>query len=250
MILAILQARVSSTRLPGKVLKPIMGVPMLLRQTERIGRAKNINKMIVATSREQGDDVLEQLCLANGIYCFRGSLSDVLERFYQAAKVFNPSHVVRLTGDCPLVDPELIDKVIDYHVQGNYDYSSNVVEPTYPDGLDVEVMRFSVLECMVKEAVLHYQREHVTQYVLQNPTLFSIGSVKDAVDLSALRWTVDEPEDFTLIKHIYENLYPQNPAFTTKDILQYLKEHPEFITANTMFKRNEGLAKSLLQDGI
>jgi len=245
MILGILQARISSTRLPGKVLKPILGIPMLLHQIKRIQRAKLVDKLIVATSLEQADDELENMCKGNGIQCFRGSLEDVLERFYQAAKLFKPEHIVRLTGDCPLTDPEIIDQVIEVHLRGNFDYTSNALEPTYPDGLDVEVLRFSVLERARQEATLSSQREHVTLYIYQNPLEFKIGVVKGKTDLSALRWTVDEPQDFALVKDVYEFLYPQNPNFTTKDILEYINIHSELKEINNGFVRNEGLTKSL-----
>ena len=245
MILGILQARISSTRLPGKVLKPILGIPMLLHQIKRIQRAKLVDKLIVATSLEQADDELENMCKGNGIQCFRGSLEDVLERFYQAAKLFKPEHIVRLTGDCPLTDPEIIDQVIEVHLRGNFDYTSNALEPTYPDGLDVEVLRFSVLERARQEATLSSQREHVTLYIYQNPLEFKIGVVKGKPDLSALRWTVDEPQDFALVKDVYEFLYPQNPNFTTKDILEYINIHSELKEINNGFVRNEGLTKSL-----
>jgi spore coat polysaccharide biosynthesis protein SpsF len=154
-IAAILQARVSSTRLPGKVLKPILGVPMILRQIERVRRAKKIDQFIVATSNDRTDDPLADICSNTNIECFRGSLEDVLDRFYHAAKPLNPEHIVRLTGDCPLADPQLIDQLILFHLQGGYDYSSNTVETTYPDGLDVEIFRFSCLELAWKEAILH-----------------------------------------------------------------------------------------------
>src|SRR4030065_1665440 len=248
MVLAILQARVSSTRLPGKVLKPILGQPIILRQFERIKRAKKINHFLVATSIDQTDDQLADLCAENGIPCFRGNLEDVLDRFYQAAKPFSPEHVVRLTGDCPLADPQLIDEVISFYRQGDFDYVSNTVEPTYPDGLDVEVFKFECLKQAWEEADLPSQREHVTPFIHQQPAQFKIGCFKNCVDLSFLRWTVDEPLDFELVTKIYEALYPLNSGFTTDDILAFLDDHPELKTLNTHFQRNEGLLKSLMED--
>jgi len=165
MILAILQARVSSTRLPGKVLKPILGMPMLLRQIERVKQAKLIEQLLVATSDDKSDDPIEQLCRENDIACFRGSLDDVLDRFYQAAKPYQPDHIVRLTGDCPLIDPQLIDEVVVFCLSGDYDYVSNAFEPTYPDGLDVEVFRFPCLQQAWEEAELPSEREHVTLFI-------------------------------------------------------------------------------------
>lgn len=245
MILAVLQARVSSSRLPGKVIRSILGKPMLARQIERILRAQRIDKLIVATSTEFEDDAVDNLCSEIGIECFRGSLNDVLDRFYQAAKPYNPQHVVRLTGDCPLADPEIIDRLIKFHLAGDYDYSSNALEPTYPDGLDAEVMRFSALEQTWREADNIASREHVTLFLYQHPQLFKIGIERNLVNLSHLRWTVDELVDFELVEKIYQQLYSHNPNFSVQEILSFLKECPELKTMNTDFKRNEGLTKSL-----
>lgn len=251
MILAILQARVSSTRLPGKVLKPILGQPMLARHIERLRRCRKIDKLMVATSDAASDDPLAKMCGDLGVACFRGSLEDVLDRFYKAATASSvvPQHLVRLTGDCPLADPELIDKVIQFHLDGAYDYTCNARgDFTFPDGLDVEVFRLECLERAWREATLPSQREHVTPYVYQHPESFRIGDFKNNVDLSYLRWTVDEPADFELVNRIYEALYPVNPAFATQDILDYLELHPELKTLNVGHQRNEGLLKSLQKD--
>lgn len=248
MILAILQARVSSTRLPGKVVKPILGLPMLVRQVERLRRSHRIDKLVVATSTDASDNTLVKSCYEYGIECLRGSLDDVLDRFYQTALQFKPDYVVRLTGDCPLADPALIDKVIDYHLAGGYDYTSNTIEPTYPDGLDVEVMRYEVLEQAWREAALRSEREHVTLFIHKQPDRFKLGSVKSNCDISHLRWTVDEPEDLQLINLIYEALYPNNPTFTTQDVLAYLRQHPKLMVSNTIHERNAGLKKSLIED--
>lgn len=248
MILAILQARVSSSRLPGKVLKPILGKPMLARQIERVQRAELINRLIVATSNEVTDNPIEDLCKEIGIECFRGKLDDVLDRFYQAAISIKPDQIVRLTGDCPLTDPRLIDAVIAFHLAGDFDYTSNAVEPTYPDGLDVEVFRFTCLEEAWAEAELPSHREHVTLFIHQQPNRFKIGHYKNDVNWSHLRWTVDEPLDFELITKIYEGLYPQNPKFITQDIMEFLDIHPELKTLNTCYQRNEGVKKSFIKD--
>lgn len=248
MILAILQARVSSSRLPGKVLKPLLGVPMLLRQIERVQRARKIDKLLVATSTEPSDNAIEELCVQHGIPCYRGSLNDVLDRFYMAASKIKPDHVVRLTADCPLTDPDLIDQVIKFYLEGNYDYVSNSVEASFPDGLDVEVFKFSCLQQAWHEATLPSQREHVTPFIHQQPQIFRVGHFKGSVDLSHLRWTVDRPKDFELITMIYEALYPRKPDFSTSDILDLLHQHSELISWNTMYQRNEGYLKSLNED--
>jgi spore coat polysaccharide biosynthesis protein SpsF len=248
MILALLQARTSSTRLPGKVLLPILGKAMLLRQIERVRRAQRIDRLIVVTSNTADDDGIELLCRDNDIPCFRGELDDVLDRFYQAALELNPEHVVRLTGDCPLADPELIDQVVAYHLANCFDYTSNCQEPSFPDGLDVEIFRFSCLAQAWREARLTSQREHVTPFIRQHPCL-KIGSFKSEFDHSRLRWTVDEPIDFEVISRIYEALHPLKADFTMADILAFLEVNPHLKTLNTRFARNEGYEKSLREDG-
>lgn len=244
MIVAALQARVSSTRLPGKVLMPILDVPMLFRQVERIRRSRSLDELVIATSTDVTDDPIERGCDEYSVRCFRGSLSDVLDRVYRASAPLNPRHVVRLTGDCPLTDPAVIDRVVAFHLDGNYDYTSNVDEPTFPDGLDVEIVRFACLEEAWREARLPSQREHVTPFIREHPEHYRIGSFRNEVDLSHFRWTVDEPEDFALIETIYTSLYPENPAFSTDDILMLLASRPELTELNSRFKRNEGYLKS------
>ncbi len=246
-ILAVLQARMSSTRLPGKVLKPLLGRPMLARQIERVKRSALIDRLLVATSAAAEDAGIERLCAELRVDCYRGSLDDVLDRFYRAAQPCNPAYVVRLTGDCPLADPELIDAVIRFCVDGDYDYASNALQPTFPDGLDTEVLRFACLAEAWREARLPSQREHVTPFIYSQPRRFRIGSYVNAVDYSHLRWSVDEPEDFALIERIYQALYPANRAFASADILALLKRHPE-IVSNTHIQRNEGYLESLRRD--
>lgn len=248
MIVGFLQARFSSSRLPGKVLKPILSKPMLALQIERVQRASSIDRLIVATSHLADDDPIEALSGSLGVKCFRGSLDDVLDRCYQAVKSESPDHIIRLTGDCPLCDPQLIDEVVEFHLSGEYDYSSNTIELSYPDGLDIEVCRFSALKMAQQEATLHSHREHVTQFILQQPKRFKLGNYRGEIDRSHLRWTVDEELDFELVTQIYQALYPTNPGFTTEDILAWLDSHPEWYNFNTHYQRNEGLLKSLAMD--
>lgn len=250
MILAILQARISSSRLPGKVVKKILGKEMILYEIERLQQSKYIDKLVLATSIESTDDDLEDICNRNKIECFRGSLNDVLDRYYKCALSFNAKHVVRITGDCPLIDSEVVDKVIFEHLDSKSDYTSNTNPPTYPDGLDVEVMRFSVLEEAWKKATLKSEREHVTLYIRNNSNKFRQKNVENDKDLSNMRWTVDEPEDFEFVNNIISNLYLHNYAFNKNDILKYLDNHPEIKYLNSGFRRNEGLQKSLLNDKL
>ena len=245
MILAVLQARVSSSRLPGKVLMPILGVAMILRQIERLRRSRRIEHLVLATSTDANDDPLVEVATKAGLEVSRGSLDDVLDRFVQAALPHRPDWVVRLTGDCPLADPDVIDHVIAATLAADVDYGSNTLRPTYPDGLDVEVIRYDVLRTLAGEPRSKAEREHVTLSIYRQPERFRLLNVTQERDLSALRWTVDERQDFALVERIYRELYPANPAFATADILALLERVPELASLNTAFRRNEGLAKSI-----
>ena len=230
-VLCILQARVSSSRLPGKVLKPILGEPMLARQIERIRRARRIDALTVATSDAPSDDGVAALCQGLGLDCYRGSLDDVLDRFYRAA-LSHPSHVMRLTGDCPLTDPALLDALVELHLIGGYDYSSNVEERTYPDGLDAEIFTYPLLERAWREATTPFEREHVTPFMRQAVPAVRRGILKDRMDRSDMRWTVDYPEDYEFACRVFEALYPLNPAFDAEDVHDLLLAHPEIAAVN------------------
>lgn len=244
MILAILQARYSSRRLPGKVMKPLLGRPMLARQIERLRRSNCIDRLIVATSHENSDDPIGELCEKLGVDCYRGDLNDVLDRVYHAAKEFSDEnscdHVIRLTADCPIADPRLIDQLVAFHLRGQYDYSSNCLEPTFPDGLDAEVMTFAALEEAWMEARQPDHLEHVTPFIYSQPERYKLGSFKQDDDLSDLRWTVDEPADFAFVKRVFGALYPKNPDFGTSDLLDLLVRRPELTRLNAHLERNEG----------
>ena len=248
MVLAIVQARLSSTRLPGKVLMLILGRPMLWRQLERVKRAKSIDRLIVASSDHPEDRQLVDMCREFGVECYCGSLDDVLDRFYQAARLYQASHIVRLTGDCPVADPQVIDAVIDCYRSGDCDYASNINPPTFPDGLDVEVMRLDCLEQAWREAKLPSQREHVTPFIRQQPQRFKLVNFANDTDLSHLRWTVDEPQDFEFITKVYEALYPTDSGFSMLRILSLLEKQPHLCDLNAGFERNEGFEKSIMDD--
>lgn len=250
MILAILQARMGSSRLPGKAIKPILGRPMLEMQIERLRCTSNIDRLVVATSRRTEDNAIESLCKRIHTDCYRGDLENVLDRFYQAARQYNPNHVVRLTGDCPLTDPVLIDELVDLYLAQECDYASNCHEPSLPDGLDAEIFSFAVLEQTWKEAVLPSHLEHVTPFILSNPERFKITCYNYHKDLSHLRWVVDEPEDLEFVRRIYEILYPVKPEFGTEDILALLERKPELVEINKRFERNEGAKKSIEEDDL
>lgn len=248
-VLAMLQARVSSSRLPNKVLAPILGEAMLARQIERLRRAITLDRLVVATSDTSSDDPLAALCASLDVPCHRGSLNDVLARFHGAYIAYGPAdHIVRLTGDCPLADPAIIDRVVRHHLASGADYTTNAIQPTWPDGLDVEVMRADILQRAFAEARLSSEREHVTPYIHKHPEWFCIEHVKGESDLSSMRWTVDEPADLAFVTEVYSALYLQNPTFDTAAILALLERRPALAAINNKFMRNEGYAKSLAAD--
>ena len=232
MLAAILQARTSSTRLPGKVMEPVLGAPMVVRQLERVRRCRTIDRIILATSTEPSDDLLASLCDGLEVDCFRGNLDDVLGRFCGAAVRAGADHVVRLTADCPLADPDVIDAAVLFYREGGYDYASNVIARTYPKGLDVEVFSAEALFRADREALAGHEREHVTPYFYQHPELFQLGDFRHSEDLSAERWTVDHPEDLELIRRIYEALYPNDPAFGWRSVLGLLQANPDWRSIN------------------
>jgi spore coat polysaccharide biosynthesis protein SpsF len=221
--LAIIQARMSSSRLPGKVLRPLSGRPALVRMIERVKRAAQIENVIVATSEHSSDDAIAMLCAEQGIECSRGSLNDVLDRFFRAASASRPEYVVRLTGDCPLIDPEVIDQCVTDCIVRGADYCGNAVQRTYPDGLDVEVMRYSALRQAWIETTEQSDREHVTPFFYHHPERFRQHAVLNDVNLAAYRWTMDEEADYRLIARVFDEVYDRNPAFGWRDILAYFE---------------------------
>ena len=245
---AIVQARTASSRLPGKVLLPIMGVPMLVRQIDRLNRSREIGRLVVATSTDASDDPILDACDRAAVACFRGSPTDVLDRVVQAARPHRPESVVRLTGDCPLTDPSVVDQAIRMFDTGGYDYVSNITPPTFPDGLDVEVIRFECLEEAAKEATAPSHREHVTVFIRMNPARYRLGNLAWSIDLSHLRWTVDEPGDFEFVRRVYERLHPSKPDFTIDDVLCLIREDPAMDAINGRSNRSETVKKVLQAD--
>lgn len=248
MILGIIQARMSSSRLPGKVLEPILGVPMLMRQIERVRRMKTLDGLTVATSSASEDDPIEVACTENGVDCFRGSLPDVLDRFYRAAESRQARTVVRITGDCPLIDPDIGDRVVELFVREGCDYASNRTEPTFPDGLDVDVIDAAALRLAWEEAELPSEREHIVPFFWGRAGRFRMGLLRSEEDLSHLRWTVDEPEDLAFVRAVYQALYPETPDFGMDNVLHFIHSHPEVAAINRGFIRDEGYAKSRKAD--
>lgn len=243
---AIVQARMSSSRLPGKVLLPLGGLPMILFMLRRVQRAQSIDAICLATSSDPSDDRLAATVQGAGYAVHRGSLDDVLERYAGAAAAMRAETVVRLTGDCPLIDPAQIDRVVDtLHARG-LDYANNSEQPTYPDGLDVEAMRADALMAAMAEARLPSEREHVTPFIRHRGERFRLACLQGPVDLSALRWTVDHDDDYQVVRALVDGV--ANPvAADLFDYLRVMDSHPALRDANR-HGRNEGYAKSLADD--
>lgn len=222
-----------SSRLPGKVLQDLAGQPMLHRVVDRVGRAKTLDDVVVATTTRPDDDIIEQLCSANGWNCFRGSENDVLDRYYKAAVDSRAQVVVRITSDCPLIEPLIVDRVVQEFrdAQPNVDYTSNVVSlRTFPRGLDTEVLRFDVLERAWREDRNPAWREHVTPYIYRHPELFRIHCVTSDIDYSSMRWTVDTPEDLDFVRHIYNHF--GHDDFSWYEVLDLLGQNPSWLEIN------------------
>ena len=251
-VLAVIQARMGSSRLPGKMLLPIIDNKGALElMLERVSRAGKLDKIVVATTKSSDDDPLADRCRHLGYECFRGSEDDVLDRYYQTILAFAPVEtIVRLTSDCPLHDPMVIDKVVSCFLDSDADYVSNANPPTYPDGLDTEMFSVAALERTWHEAKLQSEREHVTSYIYNHPNLFRIVNVENEKDLSNKRWVLDEKEDYEFIRCIFENLYKKNPLFGMREILELLVENPEFEQINKHISRNEGYQMSLEKDKV
>ncbi|TSC69813.1 MAG: acylneuraminate cytidylyltransferase [Parcubacteria group bacterium Gr01-1014_49] len=246
---AIIQARMGSTRLPGKILKPILGEPMLVRMLERVRRAKKLDAIVVATTDAREDDATAELAKASGVPVFRGSEKDVLDRFYKAAKEARADVVIRLTGDCPLMDPSVIDRVVEYfeEAHGAIDYCGT--PRNYPEGLDTEIFTFAALEEAAREAKLPSEREHVTPYIKNHPERFTYDSWQEGQgDHSSMHWSVDTQADFEFVTAVFEQLYPKYPSFNKDDVLSLLARRPELLSINKGGTGYEGLAKSLRED--
>jgi spore coat polysaccharide biosynthesis protein SpsF len=239
-IIAVVQARTGSTRLPGKILKLVCGKTLFELQMERMQRASTLTDIIVATTLNSKDDKIVDICLANDYRFHRGSYLDLLDRHYKAIKDENVDAIVKIPSDCPLIDPEIIDKVVSFYIQNHqeYDYVSNLHPPTYPDGNDVEVISFNALETAWKSAEMEYEREHTTPYIWDNPELFRIGNVNWETGLNyseSHRFTLDFAEDYLFIKSVFEELYPVNPFFNLSDILNLLEQKPRIKKINKIY---------------
>jgi spore coat polysaccharide biosynthesis protein SpsF len=238
---AIVQARLTSTRLPNKVLKDISGKPMLWHLYERLKSARKIDSVILAIPDSPQDDRLADFARKLGLPCFRGSEPDVLSRYYNAAVEFNAQVIVRITADCPLIDPRVTDSVIEAHLNTDADYTCSGAEYGFPRGLDTEVFNFETLEKTHREARQDYEREHVTPYIYHHPELFKIQSVEATGKLRRpdLRLTVDTEDDLKLIREIYKRLYRDRKIFYTEDVIDLLDKHPELTAINASIRQKK-----------
>jgi spore coat polysaccharide biosynthesis protein SpsF len=237
-----------SSRLPGKMMLDLKGKTVLERVVERVKDSKRIDRIVVATSINKKDDVIADKSKESKVDCFHGSENDVLERYYEAAKKYGYNNIVRVTGDCPMIDPEIIDQVIGLYFAENLEYATNVIPPTFPDGLDCEIFSFDALEKAWSSANNKTDREHVTTYMWGNPEIFRQKHINNEIDISKKRWTLDNEEDYELIKIVYENLFAEKPKFRLRDLIKFFNENPEIEKINSNIKRNEGLAKSLREN--
>ena len=250
----IVQARTRSTRLPRKVLLDLAGAPLIVRMLERVSRAGSLDALWLATSKDPSDDELAGMVAALGISVFRGSPEDVLSRFQAIAERTQADVVVRLTGDCPLHDPGIVDTAVHRFLDsgGALDYLSNTLAPTYPDGLDVEVLSRAALERTFREATLPLEREHVTPYISGSSRraargAFRLGHLRADADFSHLRWTVDEPQDLAFARAVFHALLPGRPDFGWMDVVALVTREPELLELNRHLTRNEKLLRELEQ---
>jgi spore coat polysaccharide biosynthesis protein SpsF len=238
-VVTIIQARMSSSRLPGKVLKDIAGKPMLAWVVERSRLSRMVDEVVVATSIDPSDDPVESLCIERGYRVYRGDLYDVLDRYYQVARLYHADVIVRLTGDCPLIDPGVIDHTLEEFYKAGVDFAANRLPPpwkrTYPIGLDTEVCTFEALQRAWKEAKETYQREHVMPYFYDQEGRFRILLVNHDPDFGSLRWTVDTPEDLDLVRRIFVHFQPRED-FSWLEVLELFKRHPELAAINQSIK--------------
>jgi spore coat polysaccharide biosynthesis protein SpsF len=237
----IVQARTGSTRLPGKVLLPIAGKPLLVRLLERLRAATQADEVVVASSIESADDLIEEICTEIGYRCFRGHPTDLLDRHYRTAEFSGADTIVKIPSDCPLIDPHVIDRVLSFYKEhtADYDFVSDLHPATYPDGNDVEVIPFGILEEAWRSATKKYEREHTTPFIWEQPERFRIGNVEweTGLDYSmSHRFTIDYREDYDFIRRVFDELWTEdNPIFSLGDILRLLEEKKEIYEINSKY---------------
>lgn len=243
---AVIQARMGSIRLPGKVLMKINGITVLECLLEQISYSKYLTDKIIATTTEKNDDQIIDVAKSMGVSFFRGNQSDVLDRYYQCAKKFSINNIVRISADAPLIDPSIVDRTIQIYEKSNFDYVNNFSKNRFPVGTEVEVFSFSALEKVWKNAIKPSEREHVTPYFYNNPDVFSIGHLENTLDLSNLHWTVDRAEDLEFVKTIFQSINKR--PILLDDILQLLTKRPSLLEINKKIDPHEGYKKSISDD--
>lgn len=241
--LIIVQARMTSTRLPGKVLLPLAGQPMLARLIERLRRVQQVDGIVIATTTNSSDDPICTLCEALMVPFHRGSELDVLSRYADAATRFGAETVVRITSDCPLIDPAIVDQMVGIFRSLPVDYLSNMLPPTWPYGMSVEVLTTNALLQAHAEAREEAEREHVTPFLYWRPERFRLHNVPCTLNLSQHRWTVDTPEDYELVRRIFDALYPHNATFDMNDVLRLMGDHPEWMSINQHIEQKSAQSK-------
>jgi spore coat polysaccharide biosynthesis protein SpsF len=240
-IVATIEARMTSSRLPGKILRPILGRPTLELLIERLSRSRYIDTIVIATTVNDTDDIVEDLAKKLAIGYYRGSEKDVLDRVLKAARAYKADIIVEITGDCPLIDPSVIDRLIDIYLRGQFDYVSNTLRQTYPNGLDTQVFSLKTLEEVAELTQDPIDHEHVSLYIYEHPERFTLFNLDSNLPEKywGLRLTVDTIEDFEVIRSIYEELYPANPSFSLNDVIGLLERRPELIEINREIKQKQ-----------
>ena len=240
-IVATIEARMGSSRLPGKVLRTILGKPMLELMIERVKQARGIDQIVIATSRNTRDDPLEALARRTGVGCYRGSEDDVLDRVLQAAKTYTAEHIVELWGDTPLIDPQIIDKAVRYYLENDFDCVGTCLDRKFPWGMSLLIFPAAILEEVSKITNDPVDRENVSNYIYEHPEKYAIGHLPCPAEINRpeIRLTVDELPDFELVSKIFENLGNKNQFFTTLDILKFLDAHPELKDLNKLVKQRK-----------
>jgi len=246
-VTVLIQARVGSSRFPQKVLKKIEGKPMIWHVVNRVKQTNLVNQIALVTTKLDEDKKLLDIANELGVIGITGDENNVLKRFYDCASQINADPIIRITGDCPLIDPFLIDEMIKFFLEHDYDYISNRMIPTFPDGLDIEIFSYTALRSAILNSKMSSELEHVTPYISKNPQKFKLFNFQNNVDLSQMRWCVDEKEDLVFVKKIFEKLSPKF-IFSMDEILKILKNEPTLLQINNKIIRDEGYLKSLKND--
>lgn len=238
-VVAIIQARTGSTRLPNKIFLKLVNAPLLYHVVNRLRPSKEIDKIVIATTSSSNDNSVEEWCLKNSLDYFRGSENNVLDRYYHAAKKFNADIIIRVTADDPFKDYRLIDQAVKILKDENYDFVCNNNPVSFPEGLDVEVLSMHALSKSFFNSISNFEKEHVTQYIHRNKNSFKIFNIKNDKDLSSNRWTIDTIDDYLFTTEIYNRLFSVNNVFLTEDIYQLLEKNPQLLQINNEVKKSD-----------